>query len=141
MTSPRIEIVEIISQKDLDDFIKLPYSIYSEDPLYVPPLIREIKKQFSDKNPFFMHATVKYFLAKKSGSFIGRIAAIINQRHIEIQNERAGFFGFFESINDKEVAAALLDKVSETLRRAGMHTLRGPMNFSTNEECGFMTLG
>lgn len=141
MTSPRIEIVEIISQKDLDDFIKLPYKLYSGNPYYVAPLMKELKKQLSHKNPFFMHASVKYFLAKKDGTPVGRISSIINQRHISIHSERAGFFGFFESINDREVASALLDKVSETLRRAGMLIMRGPMNFSTNEECGMLLEG
>ncbi len=136
-----IEVIEVKSKKDLDDFIKLPYSFYSKDPFYVPPLINEMQKQFSDKNPFFIHATARYFLAKKEGKLAGRIISIINQRHIEFHNERAGSFGFFESSNDQEVASALLDKVLEILRREGMEIIRGPMNFSTNEECGFLIEG
>ena len=136
-----IEVIEVTSKENLDDFIKLPYSLYSQDPFYVPPLVSEIKKQFSDKNPFFLHATVKYFLAKKEGRTAGRIVSIVNRRHIEFHNERAGFFGFFESSNNQGVASALLDKVSEILRKEGMDIIRGPMNFSTNEECGFLIEG
>ncbi|NCO67037.1 MAG: hypothetical protein COY75_01120 [Nitrospirae bacterium CG_4_10_14_0_8_um_filter_41_23] len=136
-----IEVLEVKSKKDLNDFIKLPLSLYSKDPFYVPPLITEMQEQFSDKNPFFLHATARYFLAKEEGKLAGGIISIINQRHIEFHNERAGFFGFFESSNNQGVASALLDKVSEILRKEGMDIIRGPMNFSTNEECGFLIEG
>jgi GNAT superfamily N-acetyltransferase len=136
-----IEVFEVKSKKDINDFIKLPISLYSKDPFYVPPLITEMREQFSDKNPFFLHATARYFLAKEEGKLAGGIISIINQRHIEFHNERAGFFGFFESSNNQEVASALLDKVSEILRKEGMDIIRGPMNFSTNEECGFLIEG
>src|SRR4030066_2157488 len=141
MTAEGIEVIEVKSKRDLDDFIKLPLSLYSKDPFYVPPLIKEMQEQFSDKNPFFLHATARYFLSKKDGKFSGRIISIINQRHIELHNEKAGFFGFFESINNQEVASVLLDKVSEILKKEGMNIIRGPMNFSTNEECGFLIEG
>jgi hypothetical protein len=136
-----IEVIEAKTEKDLDAFIKLPFALYSKDPFYVPPLINEIKKQFSDNNPFFLHATVKYFIATKNGKPEGRIISIINQRHIEFHHEKVGFFGFFESINDQEVVSALLDMASETLKKGGMEIMRGPMNFSTNEECGFLIEG
>jgi GNAT superfamily N-acetyltransferase len=141
MTAEGIEVFEVQSKKDLNDFIKLPYSLYSKDPFFVPPLIKEMKSQFSIENPFFEHAIVKYFIARKDKDIVGRITSIINKRHNEFHNENAGFFGFFESVNDLDVASALLDKVSDNLRREGMDILRGPMNFSTNEECGFLFEG
>ncbi|MEW6215808.1 MAG: hypothetical protein AB1478_11520, partial [Nitrospirota bacterium] len=141
MTAKDIEIIEVKSKKDLDDFIKLPFSLYSKDPLFVPPLIKDMREKFSPENPFFLHATARYFLAKKEGKPYGRIIAIINQRHNEFHKEKAGFFGFFESTNDYAVASALLDKVSEILKKEGMNIIRGPMNFSTNEECGFLIEG
>jgi hypothetical protein len=136
-----IEVVGVRSAKDLNDFIKLPFKLYSKDPFYVPPLIRDVKKQFSDKNPFFLHANARYFLAKKNGEIHGRIVAIVNHRHIEFHQEKTGFFGFFESADDYETAKSLLDAVADVLRREGMEILRGPMNFSTNEECGFLIEG
>jgi GNAT superfamily N-acetyltransferase len=84
---------------------------------------------------------VKFFLAFKDGKVAGRIASIINPGHIRLYNERAGFFGFFECINDKEVSCALLNKVRDELKSRGMEIMRGPMNFSTNEECGFLIEG
>lgn len=136
-----IEVVEVESKKDLDDFIKFPFTLYSNDPNYVPPLIREMRTTFSDKNPFFIHATARSFIAKKEGRAAGRIVAIINRRHIECHKEQAGFFGFFESSQNEEVASALLDKAAGSLRKEGMQIMRGPMNFSTNEDCGFLMEG
>lgn len=136
-----IEIFEVTTKKDFAEFIRFPFDLYSKDPLYVPQLISEQKEHFSEKNPFFKHAKVKFFIAKKNKKTAGRVISIINQRHIEFQNEKAGFFGFFESINDKDVALALLDAVSKEHKTNGMEMIRGPMNFSTNDECGFMTQG
>ncbi|MDP2157529.1 MAG: N-acetyltransferase [Nitrospirota bacterium] len=132
---------EVKAAKDLDRFIELPFSLYKNYPHYVPQLRKELRDQFSQKNPFFLHAAVKYFLAEKEGRIVGRICSIINDRHREFQQEDAGFFGFFESENDCDVAKALLDVVSADLKAAGMKDMRGPMNFSTNEECGFLIEG
>ncbi len=121
--------------------MELSFSLYKNYPLYVPQLRKELRDQFSQKNPFFMHAAVKYFVAKKDGRIVGRICSIINKRHREFQQEDAGFFGFFESENDCDVAKALLDAVSADLKAEGMKVMRGPMNFSTNEECGFLIEG
>jgi len=134
------EIIEVKTKKDLDDFINVPFSLYSHDPLFVPPLMSDMKEKFSDKNPFFLHATARYFLAKK-GKPSGRIISIIDQHHRELHKEKVGFFGFFESINDYSLASSLLDKASEIIKNEGMDSIRGPMNFSTNEECGFLLEG
>ncbi len=136
-----LEIIEVRSKKDLEDFIKLPFSLYSQDPFFVPPLIMDMRERFSHKNPFFLHAKAKYFLAKQNGKLSGRVAAIINQRHNEFHKDKVGFFGFFESVNDYSIALSLLNAVSKILQNEGMDTIRGPMNFSTNEECGFLFEG
>lgn len=136
-----IEVVEAKSPRDLKDFIRLPYSLYSKDVYYVPQLESELRKHFSDKNPFFHHARVRYFLAKKDGRTQGRIVSIVNDVHVEFHKEKAGFFGFFESSNDPAVASALIETASDALRNEGMKVIRGPMNFSTNDECGFLIDG
>lgn len=136
-----MEVKEVTAAKDLDRFIELSYSLYKNYPYYVPQLRKELQDQFSHKNPFFNHAVVKYFVAEKEGRIAGRVCSIINQRHREFHQEDAGFFGFFEAEDDREVAKALLDAVSAELRAAGMKVMRGPMNFSTNEECGFLIRG
>jgi GNAT superfamily N-acetyltransferase len=136
-----LDIKEVSARKDLDNFIALPHRIYAQDPLYVSPLKKEIRSHLSEKNPFFAHAEVKYFVAEKNGRFLGRIASVFNRRHLEIHQDGAGFFGFFESVDDPAVSGKLLDAVSDDLKSKGLKTIRGPMNFSTNEECGLLIEG
>lgn len=136
-----IRIDKVEDEKDLKDFINLPYKIYERDPCWVPPLISDQKAIFSRKNPFFEHADVAFFIAKRDNIPAGRIAAIVNHKHIEFHNEKAGFFGFFETIPDPTVAQALLKSAKEWLKVKRMEIMRGPMNFSTNEECGFLVEG
>ncbi|HMK56652.1 MAG TPA: hypothetical protein VK448_08460 [Dissulfurispiraceae bacterium] len=136
-----IDIVRVENRRDLSGFIKFPLSLYSSDPLYCPQLTHDLKVHFSQKNPFFDEADVEFFLALRKGRIVGRIASIVNHLHIKIHNENTGFFGFFECFNDPTVAKALLDTVCDRLRAAGMTIMRGPMNFSTNEECGFLLEG
>jgi GNAT superfamily N-acetyltransferase len=107
----------------------------------VPQLNREMRIHFSHKNPFFRHADVGYFLARKNGRTAGRIAAFVNRSHNDLHNDKRGFFGFFDSVNDPSVSNVLLERASAFLREKGMKSLAGPMNFSTNEECGFLLEG
>ncbi len=100
-----------------------------------------MKDQFSRKNPFFLHADARYFIARKGNKTVGRVASVMNRRHIEFHREPAGFFGFYESIEDHEICSGLLDAVRDVLKDKGMTLMRGPMNFSTNEECGFLIEG
>jgi hypothetical protein len=135
------ELIEVKTPRDLDDFIKLPSFLYSQDSLFVPPLIMDMRERFSRMNPFFNHAKVKFFIAKQKGKLSGRVASIVNYRHNEFHHDKVGFFGFFESVNDFFVSSSLLDAVSRELRKDGMESIRGPMNFSTNEEGGFLIEG
>lgn len=134
-------IIEIKSKNDLLKFIEFPLQLYKNDVFYSPQLIKDLKVHFSHKNPFFKHAQVKFYLALKDGKTVGRIASIIDRRHIMLHNERAGFFGFFECIDDEDVSNELLQKVCSNLKDSGMDIMRGPMNFSTNEDCGFLIEG
>lgn len=136
-----IKITEAKIKSDLNIFIKFPLSLYKNDGFYIPQLTMDMKTHFGKKNPFLKQADVKFFLALKDGKVAGRIASIINPDHIKIHDEKAGFFGFFECINDRAVSDALLNKVCDELKSQGMEIMRGPMNFSTNEECGFLIEG
>lgn len=136
-----MEILEVGTKNGLKKFIDFPYALYAKDPFYVPTLKREVREQLTEKNPFFKHAKVKYFIAEQEGRILGRIASVVNFRHIEFHNEKAGFFGFFESVNDPGVAGRLLDAAAHDLNSKGMKVMRGPMNFSTNDECGLLIEG
>jgi hypothetical protein len=137
-----LELIEVRSPRQLREFIRLPYSVYPEGNLYVPQLEHELKKEFSpDKNPFFKHARAKYFTVHVDGAPAGRVAAIVNERHNEYHSEKTGFFGFFECVNNQDAANLLLSRVSDELKAEGMLTMRGPISFSTNEECGLLVEG
>ncbi len=141
LSGAAIEVKESGTKTDLNAFIKFPFSLYAKDPYYVPQLVRDIKTHYSASNPFLRQAEVKFFLAFKNGLPAGRIVSIINPEHNSFHKEKAGFFGFFESVNDPRVADGLLKTVYNELRKQGMNIMRGPMNFSTNDECGFLIEG
>ncbi len=142
MTSADITIHQATTSTEIKNFIKFPWSVYRNDPAWVPPLIGEVKKLLSPtKNPFWQHAEAAYFLAEKDGSVAGRIAAIVNHRHNEFHSEKAGFFGFFESVNDAEVSRALYASAAKWLAGKGMTLMRGPANPSSNDDWGFLLEG
>lgn len=138
----QIEIKTVRINKDLNQFIKLPWKIYHGDPNWVPPLIIDMKKMLDKKkNPFFEHSDAELFLAYNNGETVGRIAAILNNNHNQMHNEKVGFFGFFESIQDPAVSNELLRTASTWAKDKNLTHLRGPMNFSTNDSCGFLSDG
>ena len=109
-----IEIIPVQTKKDLNQFIKLPWKIYKTDKYWVPPLISKQKEILNNKTfPFFEHSEADFFLAKQGKETVGTIAAILNNRHNEIHEENVGFFGFFEVIDNYQVAEKLLDKVMD----------------------------
>ncbi|MCX6826686.1 MAG: N-acetyltransferase [candidate division Zixibacteria bacterium] len=137
-----IEIVEVESPQQMKSFIMFPFKLYKGTPNWVPPLISERKEFFNKKkNPFYRGAKTKYFLALKDGKTVGRIATCVNYYHNQFHQDKIGFFGFFESIDDFEVAAKLFKVAMITLKAEGMEKMRGPMNFSTNQEIGFLIEG
>ena len=137
-----IKITTVTSSKDLMRFIKFQWKIYEGDKYWVPPLLMDRKKILNkEKNPFFKHAEAEYFLAERDGQLVGRIAAIKNDLHIEYHKENVGFFGFFECINDQEVANALFDKAKEWLKSKGLDEMRGPANPSSNDEYAMLLEG
>lgn len=134
--------IELVSdKKDLDRFIRFPWAVYEGNPNWVPPLISEMKFILGEENPFFHHAEAACFLATNGNTVVGRIAAIIDRNHINIHNEQAGFFGFYEALPDPAIACALLDTAAAWLRERDIEIMRGPMNPSTNDECGFLLEG
>ncbi|HEX9137104.1 MAG TPA: hypothetical protein VF905_09195 [Nitrospirota bacterium] len=136
-----MQIEQVSDKKGLDPFILFPWKVYQGNPNWVPPLISEMKFMLGDKNPFFHHAEAAYFLARKDGVVVGRIAAIVDRNHINIHKEQAGFFGFFECLRDVAIAQGLLNAAAAWLRERDIEIMRGPMNPSVNDECGFLLDG
>jgi GNAT superfamily N-acetyltransferase len=135
-------VAPVRGRKDLNRFLKLPWRIYQDNPTWVPPLLRDLKKLLdSRKHPFHQHADVQYFLAWCGEEVVGRIAAIVNHQYVKFHNEATGFFGFFESVDNERVAAELLAAAERWVSERGMERICGPMNFSTNEDCGLLVDG
>ncbi len=137
-----LTVREVNTGPDLDRFVRLPFRIYEEHPNWVPPLVDDVKNTLTPgRNPFWAHAERKLFLAEQDGLAVGRIAAIIDRNYNEYHHSAIGFFGFFESVDDAEVAGALLEAASRYCREHGMSTLYGPANPSLNDEAGLLVDG
>ncbi len=136
------EIIPIEGSSGLRQFVEFPYSFYRGDPYWVPPL-RIAMKELLDtaRHPFYAHASLQCFIARRGGKTAGRIAAIHNRNHNEHHGENAGFFGFFECVDDEAIAAALLGAARTWLRAQGAEVMRGPVSPSTNYECGLLVDG
>jgi GNAT superfamily N-acetyltransferase len=137
-----IEVVAISGKSGLNEFVKLPWSIYQNDPQWVPQLQIATKELLDRaKHPFYTNADAEFFVARRDGRAVGRIAAIIDRNHNKFHEEKAGFFGFFESVDDQEVANALIGTARKWTAERGAEFLRGPVNPSTNYECGLLVQG
>lgn len=134
-----IDIVKVGSKRQLAQFIDFPHDLYAQDPNYVPMLFMEQEALLNaKKSPFWLHSKAEYFLALKGGKIVGRIAAIRNNNHIAFTGKQEGFFGFFDVVDDYDVAQKLFDAAADWLRAEGLHKMIGPANFSTNEVVGLL---
>lgn len=134
-----IQIERVETKKQLREFIKVAWRVYEGNPYWVPWLYHE-RLVFFDKrkNPFFEHAEADYFIARRDGKAVGSIAAILNHRHNQFHDENVAHFGVFEVMDDEEAAASLLETACNWARNHGVKKILGPMNLSTNDECGLL---
>lgn len=124
------------------EFIDVAGPLYANDRAYVAPLRMELKDRLTPgKNPFWLHGEGRLFIAKRHGRAVGRASATIDREHLKLHKDGAGFFGFFETIDDQEVADALLDACRAWLRAKGMTKMRGPLSLCINEESGVLVDG
>lgn len=142
MSNTEVVINKVKNEAEKDKFIKFPWKIYKGDENWVPPLLFDVKKNLDTKrNPFYKHSEIELFLAYRNGEICGRIAAITNEHHNKFHNDKAGFFGFFESVNDPSVSNELFKAAEGFLKSKGKDTMRGPVNPSTNDEVGLLIKG
>jgi hypothetical protein len=137
-----VTVTPVLGRRDLDAFVKLPFRLYRDDPNWVPPLLYLERQRFDPKtNPFLEHADAQLFLARRDAQVVGRISAQVDHEHNRYHQERTGFFGFFESEDDRETAGALFGAAEGWLRERGMEAARGPLSFSINQEVGILVEG
>lgn len=137
-----LQIVPVQSRKHQKEFLNLPWTLYAKDPNWIPPLrLNQAELVNYKRHPFYLTAKIQTFLAYRDGVVCGRIAAIENEAHNRQYHDRVGFFGFFESINDVEVARGLFQAAEQWLAERQLTSVRGPCNPSLNYECGLLVDG
>jgi len=137
-------VVPVTSRRDLRRFVDVPWTLFDRKrhPQWVPPLRATVLDALDQKkNPFYREADRALFLAVRDGRPVGRIAAIENRAHNRYHADRVGFWGFFECADDQEAADALFTASARWLGARGLDVQRGPMNPSTNYECGLLIDG
>jgi len=138
---PTVTITEVLGNKAMDTFIRVPWEIYKDDPNWVPPLIAERKEAFSPKHPYFKHAQWQTWIAWRDGKPVGRISAQIDELHQKQYDSKTGFFGLLEAVDDHEVFTALFEVAENWLKERGMHQVTGPFNLGINQEIGILVDG
>ena len=141
MNSHSIQIVQVETPREVDQFIRTPWKIYAEDSQWIPPLFMERRQLLSKKNPYFAHAQARFWMAYHGDQPVGRISAQIDEYHLTRYQDHTGFFGMLEAPNDETIFRALFDVAEDWLRAQGIRQIRGPFNLSINQECGLLIDG
>ena len=128
-----MKLITVSGASQLEQFIRMPFRLYREDPRWVPPLVSaELKMMDPQRNPFYDHAEAAHFMLERDGQLVGRISAINNKLHNQVQNQKTGFWGYYESENDPAVSGALFEAAAAWLRERGLNRMLGPVNPSIN---------
>lgn len=137
-----ITMEPVRSERDLSEFVRLPFRLYRSDPLWIPQLVAHEKVQFDPKrNPAYETARAQLFRAVRDGRTVGRVAAIVSDAYIERWSRKCGRFGWFECENDPEIARLLLSSAEEWVAGQGMTEISGPLGFTDNDATGLLIEG
>jgi hypothetical protein len=136
-----LRVIPVEGRRSLREFIRLPWSLYADDPAWVPPLLLERHQHLSRRNPFFEHAQCRFWIAYRGVRPVGRISAQVDQLHLQRYQDSTGFFGLLEAENEAETFQILVNTAETWLRNQGMRRVLGPFNLSINQECGLLVDG
>lgn len=144
-----IKPVDLENKKEVEQFLHLPWKIYvspdgKRDPNWVPPFLDDQRSLLSrKKNPYHQHSRTKLFMAfNDKNELVGRISASVDDNFNKFWNEKVGFFGWFECVNDSAVAQALFQEAEKFIKAEGMTSVRGPASFTSNDDYfGFLLEG
>ncbi len=139
--NPDLRVAKVEDRGALNEFIGLPWLLYADDPMWIPPLLIERRMHLSPKNPYFEHAEFCSWVIYRAGKTVGRISAQIDRLHIERYQDATGFFGMLESEDDIQIFQKLLATAENWLREQGMQRICGPFNLSINQELGLLVDG
>ncbi|NJR48639.1 MAG: hypothetical protein HC780_02870 [Leptolyngbyaceae cyanobacterium CSU_1_3] len=135
------QVLPVTDKDKQAQFLDVPAIVYANDPNWVAPLRSDVSKKFEVDNPFFQYGRLQQFIAVRNGGAIGRIVAAVNDRLIERESKKIGIFGFFECVDEFEVAQALFSEACQWLKAQGMTEVRGPIDLSTHNNCLFLVDG
>jgi GNAT superfamily N-acetyltransferase len=137
-----LTVQPVTTRRQRKQFLNLPWTLYRGDPNWVPPLRLDQEELVGYRHhPFYERNEIQTFLAFRGDEVCGRIAAILNRNHNDYHHEKRGFWGFFESVDDQEVANALFDAVRQWFAQRDILQLRGPMNPAFHYTLGLLTEG
>ncbi len=136
-----LRALPVKGRRGLRQFIRLPWSLYADDPAWVPPLLMERRQHLSKRNPFFEHAHYRFWIAYRGARPVGRISAQVDQLHLQRYQDSTGFFGLLEAEDDGETFNVLINAAETWLRDQKMRRVLGPFNLSINQECGLLVDG
>ncbi|RPI90375.1 MAG: hypothetical protein EHM40_18535 [Chloroflexi bacterium] len=134
--------LDLSNKKQVDDFLRLPFSIYRDIPQWVPPLQMEERLRLSPKRfPFYKHSQAAYFLACEGTRPVGRLAVLDNRRYNEFHRTKTAFFCLFECENNKDAAAALFEAAFAWACTRGLDRIIGPQGFTILDGFGLLVKG
>jgi GNAT superfamily N-acetyltransferase len=136
-----VTIERVADASGREAFFDFPERIYAGDPAWVPPLREWLRRRLSPSNPFFKEATLQMYVAKRGAEVVGTVSALRDPRWETSKNEKASFFGFFETVDDPEVSRALLATAADAAKGWGAEILRGPRNLTRVEDVGITVEG
>ena len=137
-----INIKQVVTEKELMDFIKFPMNLYQDNPNYVPPLINEEKNIWNPKeNPALNYSEAKQFLAFKNDKIVGRIAVLINRKEEKELSIKKVRFGWLDFVDDTDVSKALIDEAIKFAKENQIDKIEGPMGFTNLDKAGMLTFG
>ncbi|MFT3922086.1 MAG: hypothetical protein QM778_06100 [Myxococcales bacterium] len=137
-----IELRSHVPGEDVEDFIEAGKVVFAGDAAWVQPLHMMIAERLNPKKePFHQHAEVALFTAWQEGKLVGRISATVDKAWLDTWNDATGHFGYFDTIDDVEVARALLERAAAWLRERGMRRMNGPMSLGASQEAGILIEG
>ncbi|MGR8919036.1 MAG: N-acetyltransferase [Gammaproteobacteria bacterium] len=139
--SAALDIRAVSDRRSTNDFVRVPWALYGDDPQWVPPLLFERKEALAPKQPVFEHVEWQGWVGYRDGRPVARISAQVDRQHLERYQDKTGFFGFLEAPDLTADFAALFATAEAWLRDRGMERVRGPFSFNINQEVGLLVEG
>lgn len=137
-----LRVAPVTDKTGLDAFLRVPWTVHQQDPYWIPPLLLERREAIDrNKNPYFEHAEVEFWVAWRGDKPVGRISAQVDRAYLARYRDDTGHFGYLDAADDPEVFAALLRTAEDWLRVRGMKRATGPFSLSVNEESGLLVEG